>query len=111
MDTEQAHLVGVAKNLGFSLLDTGGDITAFSKVLHDGTVILITGEDGLSIPAAGEERCVLSHYVDDSLEAYVTNYGSPHTLECSCVGDVDECFAEAQDRLIKSKQLGRHGND
>ncbi len=104
MDTEQAHLVGVAKNLGFSLLDTGGDITAFSKVLHDGTVILITGEDGLSIPAAGEERCVLSHYADDSLEAYVTNYGSPHTFGTH-YGDVDDCFAEGYDRWIKSRQL------
>jgi hypothetical protein len=103
MDKEQAHVAGIAKNLGFSILDTGGGCTAFSKVLHDGTVLLITGEDGSSIPEAGEERCVLGHYADDSLEAYVTNYGSPHTFGTH-YGDVDDCFAEGQDRLIKSRQ-------
>ena len=102
--TEALGVDVVAENLGFTTLDTGGGCTAFSKVLHDSTVLLLTGEDGSSIPEAGEENCILGHYADDSLEAYVTNYGSPHTFGTH-YGDADDCFAEGYDRWIKSRQL------
>ena len=91
--TEALGVDVVAENLGFTTLDTGGGCTAFSKVLHDGTVLLITGEDGSAIPEEGEENCILGHYADDSLEEWSLRLKA----------DVDECFEVAHDRWFKAR--------
>ena len=80
--TEALGVDVVAENLGFTTLDTGGGCRAFSKVLHDGTVLMITGEDGSNLPEDGEENCILGHYTDDSLEEWSSRLNA----------DVDECF-------------------
>ena len=80
--TEALGVEEVAENLGFSILGTGGGCTALSKTLSDGSVLLITGGDGSTIPEAGEEDCILGHYIDESLEEFHMHYSS----------NVDECF-------------------
>ena len=95
--TEALGVEEVAENLGFSILGTGGGCTAFSKTLSDGSVLLITGGDGSTIPEAAEEDCILGHYTDESLEAVVMgshNQFHEHykVLKGIYSCNVDECF-------------------
>jgi len=82
MKNEETKVIEAFKNKGFNIMDTGGNCTAFYKEIGE-VIVIITEEDGLSIPRAFNESIMVGAYVKTDWEESNADWDSYAVMDSS----------------------------